>query len=62
MDIESIKKDYLEIVACHKSLIKINKDKIPKYYGNLYDDIDDDVLNGYEKGGLLYIKYWKVYQ
>ena len=62
MDNKSIKKDYLEIVTDYKSLINVNKHKIPKYFENLDHDIDDinNTLNDYEKSGLLYIKYYDL--
>ena len=51
MGTKQIKEDYLEIVTCYRSLININKNKLPKYCEYLYDNIDDNVLNGHEKSG-----------
>ena len=65
--LEEKKNKFFEIINAHKLLIKINKDKIPKFYlddvddgGHPYGYYDDTIeelnTNGY-KGSLLRIKY-----
>ena len=49
---KTIEKDYREIVKTYKSLIKINKNKLPKYFEDMFDDIEDDIEE-YKKGHLL---------
>ena len=44
MDNKTIEKDYREIVKTYQSLIKVNKDKLPKYFENMFDDdIEDNI-------------------
>ena len=63
MDEKIIRSNYLETIEAHKLLIKANKQKIPKYFENLYDDTTDELnrkLNKYEKSGLLVTKYYNL--
>ena len=63
MDKKIIRSNYLETIEAHKLLIKANKQKIPKYFENLYDDTTDELnrkLNKYEKSGLLVTKYYNL--
>ena len=53
--------NYLDVVAAHKLLIKVNMNKLPNYYGHMYDSTNDeltDELKEYQKEGMVNAKYY----
>ena len=59
MNNKTIERDYREIVNVYKSLIEINKKKLRKYFGDMFDNIENNIKK-YKKSNLLGDKYYSL--
>ena len=59
MDNKTIEKYYREIAKTYKSLIELNKNKLDKYFEDMFDNIEDNIKE-YKKSNLLGAKYYSL--
>ena len=59
MNNKTMEKDYREIAKTYKFLIELNKNKLDKYFEDMFDNIEDNIKE-YKKSNLLGAKYYSL--